>query len=94
VPAIGHPAEEHRVFVGLVPEFRRATEHHLAARNQHLVPAVDAQQQRVLPAGDRGIDVGTQRVGAVGADPGQQRDIAQGEIAHCGGYRSTSALRM
>ena len=54
-------------------------QHHPAVGDQHLVAVVDPQQQRIGPAGDGGVDVGAQLVGAVGADPRQQRDVAQAE---------------
>ena len=35
------------------------------------------QQQCVIPTGDRGVDIGAQMVGPIGADPGQRGHVAQ-----------------
>ena len=94
VPAVLEAAEEHRVLGGLVAERGGAAEHHPAVGDQHLVARVDPQQQRVGPAGDGGVDVGAQRVGAVGTDAGQQRHVAQLERRGPFAHRSGSALRM
>ena len=77
VPTVGEPAEEHGVLRWLVAQLGGLAEHHLAAGDQHLVAPVDPQHQGVGPSGDRRVDVGAQRVGAVGAHSGQQRDVAQ-----------------
>ena len=77
VPTVGHAAEEHRVLRWLVPQLGGLTEHHLAAGDQHLVAPVHPQQQGVGPSGDGRVDVGAQRVGAVGTDSGQQRDVTK-----------------
>ena len=81
VPAVGHAAKEHGVLRWLVAQLGGLTEYHLAAGDQDLVAPVDPQQQGVGPSGDGGVDVGAQRVGAVGTDSGQQRDVTELEPA-------------
>ena len=85
MPAVLQPAEEHGVVGGLVPQRGGLAQHNPAVGDQHLVARIDPQQKGIGPAGHRRVDVGAQRVGAVGTDTGQQRHIAQ--------LRRTSTVR-
>ena len=67
---------------GLVTETGGAAEHDPAVGDQYLTAVVDPQHGRVGPAGNGGVDVGAEVIGAVGADPRQQRDVAQPEVGH------------
>ena len=90
--AVGDPAEEHRVRRRHITQFRSGGEHHALIDDQHLIAVVDAQQGGLGPAGDGGVDISTQMVGAVGSDPRQQRNVAQLEARRV--RHSTSAVRM
>jgi hypothetical protein len=90
VPAVGHPAQEHRLGRRGVTQFGGRGEHQLPVDDEDLVALIDPKQHRLYPSLPGGVDVGAQVVGAVGPDPGEQRDVAQSE-AHAG--QSTSAER-
>ena len=82
MPTVLDASEEHRTVGRAVAETRGAAEHHAAVGDHHLSAVVDAQHGRVGPAGNGGVDVGAEMVGAVGTDARQQRHAVQLEVGH------------
>ena len=77
VAAVGEAAEKHRITGRCVGERRGRAEHHPFVGEHHLIALINPQQQCVIPTGDRGVDIGAQVVGPIGADAGQRGHVAQ-----------------
>ena len=89
MPAVGETTEEHRMLGRGVAKIRGASQHDAAVGDEHLVATVDTQHASIRPPGDGGVDIGAQGVGAVGADTGQQGDVAQAEIHYRSSFERT-----